>query len=100
MQEQKLTRTDKRPLVFTGEEIAADNTKTLNSTRWSKVTVYRTEKGKFVVGLGRITCWQGERDHYSAEVVLSIEEACSYIEEHCPSLAPAIAEKLGVSERI
>lgn len=100
MTQQTLTRTNKRPLAFLGEEIASDSTRGLNSTRWQKCTVYRTNKGKIVVGIGNLTCWQGESDHYTAEVFTELDSALTHIEENVPSLAPEIASKLNVSETI
>ena len=96
----KLTRTDKRPLVFSGREIASETTKTHDSNRWHNVKIYETNSGKIVVGIARITCWQGERDFYQAEAFASREAAISHIEEHAETLASELAEKLGVSERL
>lgn len=100
MEKVTLTRTNKRPLTFIGEQLASESTKTLNSTRWQKCTVYRTESGKIVVGNGNITCWQGESDYYTAEVFADIESAMNYIEEHAAELAPELAKLLNVSETI
>jgi hypothetical protein len=97
---QQLSRSGKRPIVFHGEQIGSSTTKGMNSTRWTNVEVYRTQSGKYIVGIADITCWQGERDSFSAEVFGTIDEAVSHIEETVPSLAEEIAEELGVSEVI
>lgn len=99
-EEIKLTRDGKRPLAFRGVKIAEDTTRDHNSTRWTKVHVYETDKGKVVVGIGYLSCWDGESARYTAEAFSSKEEAVSHIEEHAEPLAGDIADQLDVAERI
>lgn len=100
MEQTKLKRSGQRPLAFIGEQLLATDDKTLNSTRWTKVSVYTTKAGRFVVGVAHITCWQGESDSYKAAAFDSLDETVSYIEEHAPNLAGYAANALGVSEHI
>jgi hypothetical protein len=94
----KLSRSGKRPLAFNGEQIATATTKDHNSTRWTNIEVYETDQGMWIVGIANITCWQGERDSFSAEVFRDLDKAMSHIEETVPSLAPELAEDLNVKE--
>lgn len=98
--ETKLTRTGKRPLAFNGSELHADTTATHNSTRWIKIGVYETDSGKTVVGIGNMTCWQGEHDSYMAEVFNTRKTAMEFIEEFAPQLASDAAQAMNVEERI
>jgi len=95
-----LRRDGKRPLQFQGESIANDSTKTLNSTRWTKADVFKTKGGKYVVGIGHITCWEGESEHYSAESFETLEQVADYLEEQVPDLAPDITKALNVAETV
>ncbi len=100
MEQTKLKRSGQRPLAFTGEQLLATDDKTLNSTRWTKVSVHKTKAGRFVVGVGHMTCWQGESDSYKAEAFDSLDDVISYIEENAPNLAGYAANALGVAEHI
>lgn len=96
----RLTRTGKRPIEFVGNELFCASTKDHNSTRWAKCVIYETDTGKIVVGIGDITCWQGEVSRLTAEVFADRSEAISYVEENCAALAPAAAKALDVSETV
>lgn len=100
MQEIKLNRTDRRSLVFLGVEIASHSTKQAGSTRWTKTLVYRTHDDKCVVGLVNRTLWEGETDHYDAQVFDDKDGAVSYLERYAPETAHFIAEQLGVVEKV
>ena len=100
MKQTTLTRSVKRPLVFIGALTASATTKEHDSTRWVNVEVYETEAGMWIVGIARITCWQGERDSFSAEVFTAPEKVVDYIEEEVASVAPEIAEKLNILEEV
>jgi EXLDI family protein len=100
MNEIKLNRTKKRAVVFMGVEIASCSTKDVGSTRWTKARVYRTNSGNIVVGSARLTLWEGEEDHYDAEVFENVEAAVAYTERKIPEIAAEIARQLGVVERL
>jgi hypothetical protein len=84
--EVKLNRTDKRPLAFIGEEIYSGSTKDHDSTRWTVIRVFQTGNG-FVVGIAHLTCWDGERDQYTAEKRKNITEIVALIARQVPELA-------------
>lgn len=98
--EHSLTRTNKRSLTFNGLLLVDRSSKDHNSTRWVKTSIYETDKGKFVVGLGHITCWQGESDRYTAEVFETLEQVVAFIEENASVLAEDVASELNIVERI
>ena len=98
--EQKLTRTGKRPIAFMGHELFTGSTKDHNTTRWVKVAVFETDKAKFVVGIGYITCWQGESDRFTADVCDTLDAVITHLEENAPVLAEDAASALNIAERI
>src|SRR5690242_3485373 len=91
--EVKLTRTDKRPLVFIGDEIFNGTTKGHDSTRWSVLRIFKTDK-HFVVGIAKLTCWDGERDSYSAEKRKTKDEVLNLVQEEVPELRPEVSMAL------
>lgn len=92
--ETKLDRTDKRPIAFNGCLLADSTTKDHNSTRWSNVKLYETDKQKVVVGIEDVTCWQGERDFDRVDVFDTIEDAITHIEEHAARCVESIVREL------
>jgi len=95
-----LTRTGRRPLAFNGQKIASATTWDHNATRWTKVQIFETDTGKVVVGIGFVTCWQGEEDRYTAEVFADRSAAMLHIEEFASTLASGIANELKIAEMI
>lgn len=87
-----------RPLKAECRELAKETTRTLNSSRWQTVKVYRTKAGTLILVLQDITCWQGESDSYKAEVLESEEAIVKHLEDNEHPLAAEIAKALGVSE--
>jgi hypothetical protein len=98
--EQKLTRTEKRPIAFMGSELFTGSTKTHDTTRWVKASIYETDKAIFVVGIGRITCWQGESDQFTADVCDTLDDVMTLIEKDAPGLAEDVAAALNIAERV
>jgi hypothetical protein len=94
MTEIKLNRTGKRPLVFSGRSLASSTSKDRNSTRWVKAAVFANTKGSLIVGIGRLTCWQGESDHYSADTFSTTEQALVWLRKFASEVAEDIAEQL------
>jgi hypothetical protein len=71
-----LQRTGLPPLKFEGELIASASSHIrVNGgpleNRWHEIELYKTAGGKWVWQVAFRTCWQGEHDHYRAEVVAS-----------------------------
>ena len=95
-----LHREGQRALYFKGKTLVVKDTRDHNSTRWTKCAVYETDKGAFVVGLAHMTKWEGETDSYQAEVLKTLDEVVTFVEEWVPYLAPTIAAKLNVREEI
>lgn len=100
MQEIKLNRTKLRPLVFMGEEIAGISTKVAGANRWTKVVVYRTAGKLLIAGIANLTCWQGERDYYTAKAFETSDALVKYLETNDPDVASEIAKQLGIAEHI
>jgi hypothetical protein len=94
MEEVKLNRTNKRPLAFYGEEIARASNKQQCSTRWTNVRVFRVDQGGYVVGIGKLTCFMGERDQLVAEPLKTIKEAIAMIQREVPQLTCPIEIQL------
>jgi len=77
-----LTRTGNRPLRFVGEQIENESTKWINGkqqNRWSEIGLYRTKNNLYVLAINYYTCWQGEQDHYRADIFDSIEDVAAYL---------------------
>jgi hypothetical protein len=72
MAEIRLTRTGDAPLVFSGKEVAQAagprRSGRQEQTRWTDLTVYRTEGGKLVAEIVYRSTWQGESDEHRAIV--------------------------------
>lgn len=69
VEEYQISRDGDTPLTFRGEEIATANSHADeggNRNRWHEVTVYRTEGGRYVVGIEYHTQWRGEQDRHDA----------------------------------
>ena len=100
MTEIKLNRTGQRPVVFIGKQLASASSKDHNSTRWVKVEVFENQKGSLIVGVGHLTCWQGESDHYTVNTFKTKDQVMDWVEEVASPVAEAIAEQLGAVEVI
>ncbi|MCX7946877.1 MAG: hypothetical protein N2557_07990 [Hydrogenophilus sp.] len=99
MEKIKLSREGKRPLVFAGELVFEDRTRT-GLGRWHKIRVYRTKGGQYVVYLLRETIWEGERDTREVEVLDTPKAVVSWVERNSPEFAEDLAEDLGVEEGV
>jgi hypothetical protein len=86
MKEYFVTRDGERDIIFTGEVIAtaksSPNTAAGNYSRstgrWSELTLYRTQGGKYVCQeIGR-TQWQGEHDRYRGAVCEDADCVCEF----------------------
>lgn len=66
-----LERDNAPNLKFKGECIGVASSKdpyNNNNGRWVNLCLYKTEGGKLICYQENITCWQGERNKYKAEV--------------------------------
>jgi hypothetical protein len=107
-------RTGQRPLRFHGELIAEDSESMNNASpaysgspgRATHVRVYKTQQGKYVLGVRNATIWQGESDTYHGSVHDSAEELIGSLEGGTgedyahPGAAAEIAAQLGVAEDV
>ena len=76
MDEQRLKRDGQADLAFTGEEIASSTNQSHQGdrqNRFTTLTLYRTESGKFVLHIEYETHWQGEKNESEALVFDSLE---------------------------
>lgn len=101
-QEILLKRTDeegrwRRPLAFVGEEVYTGDTKDRDATRWRKVRVFRTDGG-YVIGIGVITYFDGERDNYVVTKAKMREGVMDIIRREVPELENDVIGDLRNSE--
>jgi len=93
MKEIKLNRTGRRPFGFVGDEVFTGDTKDHASVRWDKVRVFKTEEG-YIMGIVRVTCMEGERDHFQIRKFPDLEALLTYIKRRLPYLEQQIKIKL------
>ena len=75
----KIRRDGERALAFSGRIIGEGSDWTHNSTRWTTVTIYRTESGRVVTNVHDRTQGQGESDHVRADSFATASGAISYL---------------------
>ena len=75
----KIRRDGERALAFSGRIIGQGSDWTHNSTRWTTVTIYRTESGRVVAKVHDRTQWQGESDHVRADSFATASGAIGYL---------------------
>lgn len=97
MQEIKLNRTGKRPVVFIGKELVLVTSRKEGDSRWVKAQVFETDRQTFVVGIARIYMGSYD-DYYNAHELDSMEQVVTFLEGAAPEIAGIIAKHLGVSE--
>ena len=76
-------RDGKRDLGFVGEVLAEASSRRWSEPselRWTEITICRTEDGRYVVAVVGRTCWQGEKDRFSAEVCDTAEAVLAALE--------------------
>jgi hypothetical protein len=72
-------RDDEADLVFTGVQIAhVDNDPMNQQTRWTELTLYQAENGKYICQVAHKTRWEGEHHSYKAEVCDNYAEIIEY----------------------
>ena len=96
----KLIRSNQRALAFMGRSVAFATTRQNNSSDWTNVSVFETDKGVFVMGAALISRKQGAVDQYFTEIFQTAEEVVNHVEENFPEVADEISHRLGVVERI
>lgn len=77
MKEIIVERGGAKDLKFKGKVLASASSRRVagkEQTRWTEITVYQTESGRYVVAREHITLWQGELNGYSAEICETPEE--------------------------
>ena len=88
MQNYTVKRDGLPPIVFTGEKIGHGTTKSVNGpgqNRWTEVDIYRTQGGKYITYVGRMTIWQGESDRRSATSKSAAEEIIQWLKDDAES---------------
>lgn len=68
MSEHTIRRDGDLPLQFTGELVSEASSRERDAQRWYDLALYRTDGGRWVVGIVYRTRWQGEQDYYAAHV--------------------------------
>ncbi len=81
MDDFRIQREGKVDLEFRGEVLAqVSSLGKPNPIRWTEITIYRTDSGKYVVHqIGR-TLMRGEKDRSSVTVVLNPEDVAAALE--------------------
>lgn len=70
-------RDGEKDLRFNGVALASVSNRWVagqEQTRWTEITVYQTESGKYVIAWEFITLWQGEENSYRAKVCERVAE--------------------------
>jgi len=79
----RLTRDEALDLAFTGWKVAVgrcgDRTYEVDWTRWTVVTLYVTESGKFIVAIERHSKWEGQGSRYAATVHDTFDEVVDHL---------------------
>lgn len=104
MEEQRLNRTDQRPLVFLGEEVGfASNKADPKQSRWTNLRLFIKNTGEYVLGAARLTCWDGERDQLTANKFKTLRDALRFVEREYPELSDVLShdihERKAVAQR-
>ncbi len=77
MEEIIVKRDGKRDLKFKGEQLVSSSDRWeggKENTRWSVITIYQTESGKFIIAWEYVTLWQGESCGYRADICETPED--------------------------
>ena len=77
MEEIIVKRDGNLDLKFKGELLASASDRWIagkEQTRWTEISVYRTDTGKLVIAWEYITLWQGELSGYQAKVCEMVTE--------------------------
>lgn len=85
--EHTLPRTGQSPLRFQGVLLAECGGKWhagQERNRWHNLAVYRTAGNQYVVAVGYRSCWQGELEHDTAEVVAEPKSVKVVLQEYQP----------------
>lgn len=78
-------RTGKSPVTFAGERIAKSSgcvVRGRQQNRWHNLELFRTAAGVYVVVIEFQTCWQGEQNRSTVEVVNTAEEVVKALEQY------------------
>jgi hypothetical protein len=85
-----LRRDGRPPITLNGTLIGEGTDKTHDSSRWEVVRIYRSIRGRYVVQVIHLTCWQGEQDTRDAETFgLSAQAAIDWLGKGAGTLSPA-----------
>lgn len=71
------------PIAFTGSEIGSASNEIQagnRANRWTKVTIYRTQGGRYIASVNRLTCWQGESDACEAKSLATASEVIAFLQ--------------------
>lgn len=80
-------RDGQKDLKFKGKLLASVSSRWVagqEQTRWTEITVYQTESGRYVIAWEHITLWQGEENRYRAEVCGRVAEVTAELMEDNP----------------
>lgn len=87
MKEIIVNRDGQKDLRFNGEVVAWASSRWVagqEQTRWTEITVYQTESGKYVIAWEFITLWQGEENSYRAKVCERVAEVVAELMDDGP----------------
>ena len=108
-----LKRTGKRPLSFTGEQLASYLTSMNNAHAdysgelgiHHKAAVYRTDTNMYVLEFVTYSAWQGSTDNYQGHASDGIENILDVIEAELPErlatpLLAELSEHVDIAEKL
>ncbi len=96
MEEIKLKRSGRRPIVFIGEEVGYLSDKEIEDDRWTVARVFRVQDGGYVVGIAKMTNYLNERDSYDIKKMKTLEE----VEQHIKQQEPWLFELMTTQQKI
>jgi hypothetical protein len=102
MEQIEIRRTGLPPIRFTGEQIGKGSTRSIRGegqNRWTEVSIYHTQGGRYVAHVGRITCWQGETDHHAAVSKATPQEVVAWLKGEDDKLGRASQEAVEMAAK-
>jgi len=92
MERHNVTRSGSRPYQFTGEIVDPGGKVPVGPGRWDDYRIWRTQQGRWVGQVARITIWEGSQNEYLAIQKSTRQEVAEWIAEQAPVFATELLE--------
>ena len=103
MENYKVKRDGLPPIVFTGEKIGHGTTRTVSGSgqnRWTDVDIYRTQGGKYIASIARMTIWEGESNRRTATSKPTAAEIIQWLKDDTESETLGDASQEAVEDAV